>query len=52
MGQALLRQRRTCRAVVWAVALLAAGATPAYAQFDRGTVSGTVKDARAALCRA
>ena len=46
MGQALLRQRRTCRAVVWAVALLAASATSAFAQLDRGTISGTIKDSQ------
>ena len=46
MGQALLRQRRTCRAVVWTVALLAASATSAFAQLDRGTISGTIKDSQ------
>jgi hypothetical protein len=46
MGQALLRQRRTCRAAVWALALLVASATSAFAQFDRGTVSGTIKDSQ------
>ena len=46
MGQALLRQRRTCRAVVWAFLLVVLGATSAYAQFDRGTISGTIKDAQ------
>jgi hypothetical protein len=46
MSQALLRQRRTCRAAVWVVALLVASATTAFAQVDRGTISGTIKDAQ------
>ena len=46
MSQALLRQRRTCRAAVWAIVLLVASATTAFAQFDRGTISGTIKDAQ------
>ena len=46
MGEVLHRQRRTCRAAVWAVMLLVASATSAFAQFDRGTVSGTIKDAQ------
>jgi Carboxypeptidase regulatory-like domain len=46
MGELLLRQRRMCRAAVWVAMLLVASATSAYAQFDRGTVSGTIKDAQ------
>ena len=46
MGEVLRRQRRTCRAAVWVAMLLVASATSAYAQFDRGTVSGTIKDAQ------
>ena len=46
MGEVLRRQRRTCRAAVWAVMLLVASATSAFAQFDRGTISGTIKDAQ------
>ena len=46
MGQALLRQRRTCRAAVWVAMLLVASATSAFAQVDRGTVSGTIKDSQ------
>src|SRR5262249_49649169 len=32
------------RILRWALALLVATATPALAQFDRGTISGTIKD--------
>lgn len=32
------------RRLVWTFALLIAGAAPATAQFDRGTISGTIKD--------
>src|SRR5215213_1047325 len=46
MSQALRRQRRWCRAAEWAVMLLVAGASSAFAQFDRGTISGTIKDAQ------
>jgi hypothetical protein len=46
MSQALLPQRRSCRAAVWAIVLLVASATTAFAQFDRGTISGTIKDAQ------
>jgi len=37
---------RLCRLGIWAMVLLVAGVTSAYAQFDRGTVSGTIKDAQ------
>jgi hypothetical protein len=30
----------------WALALLVASATSAFAQLDRGTISGTIKDAQ------
>src|SRR6187549_2934915 len=46
MGDVLHRQRRTCRAAVWAVMLLVASATSAFAQIDRGTISGTIKDSQ------
>jgi hypothetical protein len=40
-------RRRVARRVgVWALALILAGALPAYAQLDRGTISGTVKDSQ------
>jgi Carboxypeptidase regulatory-like domain len=35
-----------CRSGIWALALLVLGAASAYAQFDRGTISGTIKDAQ------
>lgn len=37
---------RLCRLGIWALVLLIAGGTSAYAQLDRGTVSGTIKDAQ------
>ena len=46
MGEALLRQRRFVRAAIGALVLLVASATTAVAQFDRGTISGTIKDAQ------
>src|SRR5215207_1675313 len=46
MSQALHRQRRICRRAAWALVLLVVSATSAFAQFDRGTVSGTIKDAQ------
>jgi hypothetical protein len=46
MSQALRRQRSPYRIAVWALVLLAASATTAFAQIDRGTVSGTIKDAQ------
>src|SRR5262245_65870991 len=46
MSQALHRQRRACRVAAWALVLLVASATGAFAQFDRGTISGTIKDAQ------
>ena len=46
MSQALRRQRSPYRVAVWALVLLAASATSAFAQVDRGTVSGTIKDAQ------
>ncbi len=39
-------QRRVCRVAASALLLLAICATSAYAQFDRGTISGTIKDAQ------
>jgi hypothetical protein len=38
--------RGLCRSGIWALAFLVLGATSAVAQFDRGTISGTVKDAQ------
>jgi Carboxypeptidase regulatory-like domain len=46
MGEGLHRQRRSGRAAAWALVLLVASATSAFAQFDRGTISGTIKDAQ------
>ena len=37
-------QQRVCRDLLTAVLLLIVCATSAYAQFDRGTISGTIKD--------
>ncbi len=37
--------RGLCRSGIWALALLVLGATSTYAQ-DRGTISGTIKDAQ------
>jgi hypothetical protein len=44
MSEALHRQRRSGRMAAWALALLVASATSAFAQLDRGTISGTIKD--------
>jgi hypothetical protein len=44
--QAQRRWRDQCLRSIWALALLVLGATSAYAQFDRGTISGTIKDAQ------
>jgi hypothetical protein len=38
--------RRVRHAAAWVLVVLVAGALPAFAQFDRGTVSGTIKDAQ------
>jgi Carboxypeptidase regulatory-like domain len=38
------RRRASCHNVAWALALLLVSATQAFAQFDRGTISGTIKD--------
>ncbi len=47
MGSQAKRQwRDVCRCGMWAFLLLVLGATSAYAQFDRGTISGTIKDAQ------
>ena len=47
MGSQAKRQwQDVCRCGMWAVLLLVLGATSAYAQFDRGTISGTIKDAQ------
>jgi hypothetical protein len=35
----------------WSLVLLLAGAAPALAQFDRGTISGTIKDQQGGGCR-
>src|SRR5437867_3172458 len=35
---------KKCRNVVWALALLVGSVAPALAQFDRGSISGTIKD--------
>src|SRR4029450_7153854 len=39
----LHRQRSSGRLAAWALVLLVASATSAFAQLDRGTISGTVK---------
>jgi hypothetical protein len=44
MGEGLHLQRRLGRVAAWALLLLVASAATAFAQFDRGTISGTVKD--------
>ena len=47
------RWRMVRRIAACALALTIAGAAPAIAQFDRGTISGTIKDCvRAAWYRA
>src|SRR5215207_7263638 len=46
MGEGLHPQRRLGRVAAWALVLLVASATTAFAQLDRGTVSGTIKDAQ------
>ena len=46
MGEALHLQRRLGRVAAWALVLLVASATSVFAQFDRGTISGTIKDAQ------
>src|SRR3954463_6894280 len=33
-----------CRKAMWALVLLLSSAAPAVAQFDRGSISGTIKD--------
>jgi hypothetical protein len=38
--------QRLCRSGLSAILLLVLGAASAYAQFDRGTISGTIKDAQ------
>ncbi|PYR23664.1 MAG: TonB-dependent receptor [Acidobacteria bacterium] len=38
------RRQVWCRRAVWALVLLLASAAPAIAQFDRGAISGTIKD--------
>ena len=38
------RLRHACGATAWTAMLLLVAATPARAQFDRGTISGTIKD--------
>ena len=39
-----VRRLRACRAAAWTAVLLLVAATSALAQFDRGTISGTIKD--------
>src|SRR5919107_363913 len=46
MGEAMHRQRRFAHAAIGALVLLVASATSAFAQLDRGTISGTIKDAQ------
>ena len=47
MGSQAKRQwQDVCRCGMWAFLLVVLGATSAYAQFDRGTISGTIKDAQ------
>ena len=46
MGEGLHLRRRLGRIAAWALVLLVASATSAFAQFDRGTISGTIKDAQ------
>src|SRR5438128_2762020 len=38
------RRQVSCRSAAWSLVLLLATAAPAIAQFDRGTISGTIKD--------
>ena len=46
MGEGLHLRRRLGRVAAWALVLLVASATSAFAQLDRGTISGTIKDAQ------
>jgi carboxypeptidase family protein len=43
------RLRRACGATAWTGMLLLVAATSASAQFDRGTISGTIKDEQAGV---
>ena len=38
--------RQSSRRLVWALALTLVASMPAFAQFERGTISGTIKDAQ------
>ncbi len=38
------RRQVWCRRAAWGLVMLLAGAAPAIAQFDRGAISGTIKD--------
>jgi hypothetical protein len=44
MGQMREGSQRVCRDLISALVLVLTCATAAYAQFDRGTISGTIKD--------
>src|SRR5262245_58090850 len=46
MGEGLHLRRRLGRIAAWALVLLVASATSAFAQFGRGSISGTIKDAQ------
>jgi Carboxypeptidase regulatory-like domain len=46
MGHMREGSRRVCRDLVGALVLLLTCASAAYAQFDRGTISGTIKDSQ------
>ena len=46
MGQKRVGSQRVCRDLLTAVVLSMTCATAAFAQFDRGTISGTIKDAQ------
>ena len=44
MGQKRAGSQRVCRDLIGALVLILTCASAAYAQFDRGTISGTIKD--------
>ena len=46
MERRIDKLRQSSRQLVWALALTLVAAMPAFAQFERGTISGTIKDAQ------
>ncbi len=46
MGQKRAGSQRVCRDLISALVVLLTCASAAYAQFDRGTISGTIKDSQ------